>query len=622
MKRASIALVLFLASVATCTFKPHPPSGTMSCGSGSPSCPDGYTCQQGSCWEDGTGPSSPSCAYSGQWCSSDYDCCGSLECCDGRCALSCLLSDGSSCTSSDECVNDCCNGRCASSCSSTTSKPDGSRCSDDAECVNYCCNGTCQYSSSCLKPDGSRCSDDDECVNYCCNGMCEYSSSCLKPDGSRCSDDDECQNYCCNGTCQKYSSCTASGYGGASGTGGAKGSGGTTAGGYGGVSGFGGTKGSGGTTAGGYGGVSGFGGTKGSGGTTAGGYGGVGGTGGTKGSGGTTAGSYGGVSGTGGANGSGGVVGTGGSKGDGGAGILVRGESRRWNITTSVTVHNNNATLTKSAVLLPVPQTNIYQDVAQYQLGAGTLLAVPDSDDSYLRFSSTTGLPAPGASATYTIAYDVTLYALRVDFSRVTDTQPYDTNSLVYSRYTGPRGSYVDPNNATIAAISNTLATSNSDVLGYARAAYEYVGSHYTYRPSPTGLNTLAEILAAGGGDCKNLTSVYVSLLRRRGIPARVLLTMRPDNTPHVWADFLLQGYGWIPVDVTYKQGDPAGDYFGRVALGSNGIIMGTQVGLTLDLGESTVQLDSLQTFYWWYWCSRSDSLPSASYTLASVPYP
>lgn len=86
MKRVVLVSGLLVATAATCTFKPHPPSGSMTCGSGSPSCPDGYTCRASHCWEDGTGPS-----Y-GDYCTSSYDCMGSLECCSWRCGSACSAS--------------------------------------------------------------------------------------------------------------------------------------------------------------------------------------------------------------------------------------------------------------------------------------------------------------------------------------------------------------------------------------------------------------------------------------------------------------------------------------------------------------------------------------------------
>lgn len=299
--------------------------------------------------------------------------------------------------------------------------------------------------------------------------------------------------------------------------------------------------------------------------------------------------------------------------------FLVRGASRTWHVTSTVTVDNGNAALTSLVVILPAPQTNLYQDVTNLGPGAGTLLAIPDSDDFYVRFAPTVGLPRAGSRASYAISYDVTLYDLSVDFGKVTDIPPYDPGAADYVRYTGARGVYVDPDHPTIVAAAASLAAGNPDVLGFARAAYRHVASRYQYLNPNTGLHPLSEILAAGGGDCGNLASIYVSLLRHRGIPARHLVAVRPDGSYHVWADFLLAGHGWVPVDVTFAHDDPAGDYFGKVALATNGIIMDKQVWLPLDLGGSTTEIALLQSYAWWFWTSSAGAAVTTSYDLTAT---
>jgi len=300
--------------------------------------------------------------------------------------------------------------------------------------------------------------------------------------------------------------------------------------------------------------------------------------------------------------------------------FVVRGASQRYHVTTTVTVHNNNATLTRLSVLLPAPETNAYQDVDNLDVGSGSLRSIPATDDHYVLFSQTSGLPTAGTSASYAVSYDVTLYDLHSDLAQVTAIQPYDVASDAYRWYTGASGVYVVPDNATIQSISSTLWSAHPDIVSYARAAYDYVAANYSYLNPYTGLHPLADLLAAGGGDCGNLSSIFISLLRARSIPARHLVTMRPDGSAHVWADFLLQGYGWVPVDVTYQQANPGGDFFGRVALASNGIIENKEVALQLDNGDGTLELALLQTYGWWYWVSTSASAVTSAYDITAVP--
>jgi transglutaminase-like putative cysteine protease len=304
------------------------------------------------------------------------------------------------------------------------------------------------------------------------------------------------------------------------------------------------------------------------------------------------------------------------------AGFVRRSNPRRYHVTPAVTVRNASGTLTQLSVVFGAPQTNAYQDVDDMSANtAGRIEPVSRSDGSYLRFLETTSLPAPGTSKVYSFSYDVTLYDISVDLGSVTAIAPYDKSSTAFTWYTGTSGAYVDPNNATIASIGASLWAASPNVVAYARAAYEYVASHYAYLDPNSGLHPLADVLAAGGGDCGNLSSIYVSLLRNRGIPARHLVTSRPDGSFHVWADFYLQGYGWVPVDVTAKQSNPGGDYFGKVGPSSNGggIIESEGVNLSLDNGGGTTTLSLLQTFGWWYWSSTQVSA-SATWSQVATP--
>ncbi len=119
----------------------------------------------------------------------------------------------------------------------------------------------------------------------------------------------------------------------------------------------------------------------------------------------------------------------------------------------------------------------------------------------------------------------------------------------------------------------------------------------FDYLDPISGFHPLETILVKGGGDCGNLFTVFITLLRMKGIPARHIVGFRPDNSLHVWSDFYLENYGWIPVDVTYKQSDPTGDYFGDILFKNNGFILHRGIGNLVFGRSGPVRIPSLQTF-------------------------
>ena len=126
------------------------------------------------------------------------------------------------------------------------------------------------------------------------------------------------------------------------------------------------------------------------------------------------------------------------------------------------------------------------------------------------------------------------------------------------------------------------------------------MAANYRYLNPSTGLHPLAELLADGGGDCGNLSSIYISLLRCQGIPARHVVTINTNGEGHVWAEFYLERHGWIPVDVTMAQ--VGGDYFGKIAASFNGIVVAKDIDLPIDMAGAARRVPLLQTYALWYW--------------------
>ncbi|MFZ1082838.1 MAG: transglutaminase-like domain-containing protein [Candidatus Kryptoniota bacterium] len=289
-----------------------------------------------------------------------------------------------------------------------------------------------------------------------------------------------------------------------------------------------------------------------------------------------------------------------------------------YHVRNNCVVRNIDCSLTKLIVIIPLAQTNQYQVVTNLNVKGGQVLPIPETDDKYIRWIDSSALPAAGQSIKIGYEFDVVLKKFIFDFNSITTIYPYDTSSNIYHWYTGKSGAYVDPDNATIQTIGSTLWNQSSSIVDYARRCYLYVAQNYQYLDANTGLHTLADILASGGGDCGNLSSIYVSLLRFKGIPSRHIVTVRPDGSYHVWTDFYLETYGWIPVDVTYKNSNPSGDYFGKYD--GNGIVMTKGVWLLLDRDDGySYHCDLLQTYNWWYWLASGGGQIVSSHSLTSM---
>ena len=277
-------------------------------------------------------------------------------------------------------------------------------------------------------------------------------------------------------------------------------------------------------------------------------------------------------------------------------------------ISNKALILNNNCDLRKLSLILPVPQSCSYQDIEDLSVSSGDILVSP-SGNKYLRDVKTSNLPNAGEQYVLSEDFTVTLYPMYVDMEQFTTIYPYDTNSEIYKIYTSNKGLYIDTNNPLILSISDKLwEDSQNNVLLYAKNCYEYVAANYRYLNPNTGIHPIDKILKDGGGDCGNLASIYVNLLRAKHIPAKHIVTVRPDGSYHVWADFYLEKYGWIPVDVNMKLDHPNGNYFGYCK--GDGIVMSEDIFYDIEFESgSKSEVVLLQTFYYWYWLNSGNSL-------------
>jgi transglutaminase-like putative cysteine protease len=103
---------------------------------------------------------------------------------------------------------------------------------------------------------------------------------------------------------------------------------------------------------------------------------------------------------------------------------------------------------------------------------------------------------------------------------------------------------------------------SGSDPLATARAAYDHVMARMRYdKPADSGWGRGSTEWACktGFGNCTDFHAYFMSLARTKGVPARFVmgLSLPTDKREgevggyHCWAEFFVDGRGWIPVDIS-----------------------------------------------------------------------
>lgn len=113
--------------------------------------------------------------------------------------------------------------------------------------------------------------------------------------------------------------------------------------------------------------------------------------------------------------------------------------------------------------------------------------------------------------------------------------------------------------------------------LELGRAIYDRVDAHVTYDKSVPGYGNGDTLWVCDSrtGNCTDFHSLFISLARARGLPARFEIGLsipqgagtRPIAGYHCWAWFHTNSHGWVPVDISEADKAPGKKdfYFGNL---------------------------------------------------------
>jgi len=126
-----------------------------------------------------------------------------------------------------------------------------------------------------------------------------------------------------------------------------------------------------------------------------------------------------------------------------------------------------------------------------------------------------------------------------------------------YSLYLVPTS--LGPIDGVVKELADKIVGDKVTVYDKARAIYDWTCENMYRDPATKGCGPgdVCLLLQKPGGKCTDIHSVFVSLCRAVGVPAREIFGIRQGKKEieditqwqHCWAEFFLPGYGWVPVD-------------------------------------------------------------------------
>lgn len=162
----------------------------------------------------------------------------------------------------------------------------------------------------------------------------------------------------------------------------------------------------------------------------------------------------------------------------------------------------------------------------------------------------------PGFKDEITITFSLDLYRRKANLS-FSKERPYDRQSPEYVKYI--KSVNAEPNQKLQKHLKQIRVDPKKSAITNARKIYHYLGKQLRYGHYASDETVPDDLLDGGKGHCGVYAAFFVAMCRESGIPARrcagFLLGTDPSDveqttvSAHNWAEFYVEGIGWIPVD-------------------------------------------------------------------------
>jgi transglutaminase-like putative cysteine protease len=237
-------------------------------------------------------------------------------------------------------------------------------------------------------------------------------------------------------------------------------------------------------------------------------------------------------------------------------GLLTAPATRSFEATYVATLEDVPAGLNRLEVWVPLPHDTIEQIVKNLKIDSsypGEVRRENAFGNSYFYFS--TERPKPGK------------LEIRVSFNARRQEVLRSNFAPIARRELGPeeKAKYLREESLVtisprVRELAHRITYGITTAERKARAIYDYVVSTMTYDKTVPGWGDgdTERACDVATGNCTDFHSLFMSLARSEGIPARFIIGFPLDPGPegsipgyHCWAEFYLPDRGWVPVDAS-----------------------------------------------------------------------
>ena len=229
----------------------------------------------------------------------------------------------------------------------------------------------------------------------------------------------------------------------------------------------------------------------------------------------------------------------------------------------------------KLRLWIPVPESDSYQDISALSIESPVAYELHRDPEYHNLYAYLEVDPKKQANPfEIKMAFAVTRREHKVRLASANRAaQASDVAPMELERSLKP--DRLVPIDGLIAQLTAQETRGLADPQAKARAIYNYVVSTMKYDKTGEGWGRGDAIYACNirKGNCTDFHALFIGMMRAAGIPARfeIGFPLPADKTSgeipgyHCWAEFYLEGLGWVPVDASeaWKHPERRDYYFG-----------------------------------------------------------
>ncbi len=265
--------------------------------------------------------------------------------------------------------------------------------------------------------------------------------------------------------------------------------------------------------------------------------------------------------------------------------------SKRIEATYTATIAGIPPGTREVKVWVPLPMSRMAQDVSDIVIDSPYRFVQYEEKEFGNHYAFATITDPPAGDLVVRVRFRATRREVRGD-------QPYDRIATRDQLARALRADKLVTLSPRVSKLAAEVTAGRSGAFDQALGIYQYLLANMTYDKTVPGWGhgDTERACDIKKGNCTDFHSLFMSLARARGIPARFIigfpLTAKDGQVKgyHCWAEFYVKRLGWIPVDASdaSKSDDPAvREYlFGNLDANRLELTMGRDLQLTPPTAE------------------------------------